>query len=131
MFFQKPVEPGIKPETGLKANFSQFFLLVIVNAFVGGMVGMERSILPQIAVSEFGLTAKSAALSFIVAFGVVKAFANLMTGGIAARWGRKNLLLLGLITAITGLGVNYRMKCKTSHPELLIWIKSIYSTGRT
>lgn len=59
------------------------------------MVGMERSILPQIAVSEFGLTAKSAALSFIFAFGVVKAFANLMTGKIAARWGRRKLLLLG------------------------------------
>lgn len=62
-------------QIGLGANLNQFVLLVIVNAFVGGMVGMERSILPQIAVSEFGLTAKSAALSFIFAFGVVKAFA--------------------------------------------------------
>lgn len=85
---------------GLRANFNQFVLLVIVNAFVGGMVGMERSILPQIAISEFGLTAKSAALSFIVAFGVTKAFANLMTGRIAARWGRKKLLLLGWILGL-------------------------------
>lgn len=85
---------------GLRANLNQFVLLVIVNAFVGGMVGMERSILPQIAISEFGLTAKSAVLSFIVAFGVTKAFANLMTGRIAARWGRKKLLLLGWILGL-------------------------------
>lgn len=81
--------------TGLKANLSQFSLLVLVNAFVGGMVGMERSILPQIATLEFGLAAKTAALSFLVAFGVIKALANLVTGSIAARWGRKKLLLLG------------------------------------
>lgn len=82
-------------EQGLKANLPQFTLLVLINAFVGGMVGMERSILPQIATATFGLAAKTAAMSFIVAFGVVKAFANLFTGIIASRWGRKKLLLLG------------------------------------
>lgn len=87
-------------QTGLKANLPQFLLLVLVNAFVGGMVGMERSILPQIATVEFGLAAKTAALSFIVAFGVVKAFANLFTGSIASRWGRKKLLLLGWILGL-------------------------------
>ncbi|MEN9413875.1 MAG: hypothetical protein RLZ62_179 [Bacteroidota bacterium] len=92
-----PPESG---QNGLRDNLSQFVLLVIINGFVGGMVGMERSILPQLAVSGFGLSAQSAALSFIVAFGLVKAFANLMTGRITARWGRKKLLLLGWVFGI-------------------------------
>jgi len=80
---------------GLRQNWRQFSLLVIINAFVGGMVGMERSILPQLAEVEFGIAAKTAILSFIVAFGVAKALANLSTGILAQRLGRKNLLLLG------------------------------------
>ncbi len=80
---------------GLRQNWRQFALLVIINAFVGGMVGMERSILPQLAEAEFGIAAKTAILSFIVAFGVAKALANLGTGILAQRLGRKNLLLLG------------------------------------
>lgn len=82
-------------QLGLRANLSQFVLLVIINAFVGGMVGMERSILPQLAEVEFGIAAKTAVLSFIVAFGITKAFANLFTGTLANRLGRKRLLLLG------------------------------------
>lgn len=82
-------------QLGLRANLPQFSLLVLVNAFVGGMVGMERSILPQLAETEFGIAAKSAVLSFIVAFGISKAIANLYTGKLAGRLGRKNLLLLG------------------------------------
>jgi len=82
-------------ELGLRQNWRQFTLLVIINAFVGGMVGMERSILPQLAEVEFGIAAKTAILSFIVAFGVAKALANLTTGILAQRIGRKNLLLLG------------------------------------
>jgi len=82
-------------ELGLRQNWRQFTLLVIVNAFVGGMVGMERSILPQLAEVEFGIAAKTAILSFIVAFGIAKALANLSTGVLAQRIGRKNLLLLG------------------------------------
>lgn len=80
---------------GLRANLSQFLLLVLVNAFVGGMVGMERSILPRLAEVEFGLAAKTAVLSFLVAFGVVKAAANLFTGRVFEKIGRKNTLLLG------------------------------------
>ena len=82
-------------QQGLRENWSQFTLLVIINAFVGGMVGMERSILPQLAEVEFGIAAKTAILSFIVAFGTVKAFANLLTGPLAGWIGRKKLLLLG------------------------------------
>ena len=80
---------------GLRANLPQFVLLVIINGFVGGMIGMERSILPQLAEVEFGIAAKSAILSFIVAFGITKAFANQFTGTLANRLGRKRLLLLG------------------------------------
>ncbi len=80
---------------GLRQNWQQFSLLVVINAFVGGMIGMERSILPQLAEVEFGIAAKTAVLSFIVAFGITKAFANLFTGTLASRLGRKRLLLLG------------------------------------
>jgi len=87
-------------ELGLRKNWRQFTLLVIINAFVGGMVGMERSILPQLAEGEFGISAKTAILSFIVAFGLAKALANLTTGILAGRIGRKNLLLLGWILGL-------------------------------
>src|SRR5438270_12994510 len=76
---------------GLKENCKQFALLVIVNAFVGGMIGLERSILPKIAEAEFHIAAKTAILSFIVVFGIVKAVANYYTGTLANKFGRKNL----------------------------------------
>lgn len=85
---------------GLTANWKQFTLLVIVNAFVGGMIGMERSILPQFAELEFGIASKTAILSFITAFGFSKAIANYYTGKLANILGRKNLLILGWILAI-------------------------------
>lgn len=85
---------------GLKENWKQFTLLVLVNAFVGGMVGLERSILPEIAEKEFGIAATSAILSFIVVFGIVKAISNYYAGALANRFGRKNLLVLGWIFAI-------------------------------
>ncbi|MFO8147313.1 MAG: MFS transporter [Gillisia sp.] len=87
-------------EHGLKENWKQFTLLVIVNAFVGGMVGLERSILPEIAEKEFGIAATSAILSFIVVFGIVKAISNYYAGALANKFGRKNLLVLGWIFAI-------------------------------
>lgn len=85
---------------GLKENWQQFGLLVIINAFVGGMVGLERSIIPQLAETEFGLSSKSAILSFIVAFGITKAIANYFTGRLANKVGRKNLLIIGWILAL-------------------------------
>ncbi len=87
-------------QLGLKENWKQFTLLVIVNAFVGGMVGLERSILPQIAEFEFSIAAKSAILSFIIVFGIVKALTNYYTGALANKLGRKNLLIIGWILAI-------------------------------
>lgn len=89
-----------KVELGLKENWKQFTLLVIVNAFVGGMVGLERSILPQMAEQEFLIAAKTAILSFIVVFGIVKAITNYYTGVLAEKFGRKNLLIAGWLFAI-------------------------------
>ena len=82
-------------QLGLKENWKQFTLLVIVNAFVGGMVGLERSILPRIAGIEFHIAAKTAILSFIIVFGIVKAITNYYTGTLANKFGRKNLLVAG------------------------------------
>lgn len=85
---------------GLRENWRQFTLLVVINAFVGGMVGLERTILPELAQGEFGMAAKTAILSFIVVFGVTKAITNYYTGTLANRWGRKNLLTLGWVLAL-------------------------------
>lgn len=91
---------GNEVKLGLKENRNQFLLLVLVNAFVGGMVGLERSILPQMAEQEFAIAAKTALLSFIVVFGVVKAITNYYTGALANRFGRKNLLIAGWVAGI-------------------------------
>ena len=80
---------------GLKANWRQFSLLVLINAFVGGMVGIERTVVPLIGSREFGITSTTLVVSFIVSFGVVKAFANLVSGQLADSWGRKRVLGLG------------------------------------
>ncbi|MFV8377999.1 MFS transporter [Flavobacterium sp. LB3R33] len=85
---------------GLKENWKQFTILVIINAFVGGMIGMERTIIPKFAEIEFGIASKTAILSFITAFGITKAITNYFTGKLANRFGRKNLLLFGWILAI-------------------------------
>ena len=85
---------------GLKENWKQFTLLVIINGFVGGMAGLERSILPQIAEKEFAIAAKTAILSFIIVFGIVKAITNYYAGTLANKFGRKNLLIAGWIIGI-------------------------------
>jgi MFS family permease len=85
---------------GLRANAGQFALLVALNAFVGAMVGLERSVLPVVGEDDFGLASKSAILSFVVAFGIAKALANLAAGGMAERMGRKRILVLGWVLAL-------------------------------
>jgi MFS family permease len=85
--------------TGLRQNLGPFVLLVVVNAFVGAMVGMERSILPSLAETEFGLVANSAVLSFIAVFGVSKAAMNYVAGRLSDRIGRKPVLVAGWLIA--------------------------------
>jgi len=87
------VPPG--PRLGLRENAAQFALLMLVNAMVGGMVGLERTVLPLVAKEEFGLASSSAAASFVVSFGLTKALLNLASGVLADRLGRKPLLVLG------------------------------------
>jgi MFS family permease len=91
---------GTGVRLGLRENWAQFSLLVLVNAFVGGMVGLERSILPAIAQEDFGIAARISILSFIVAFGVTKAAANYLAGRLADRFGRKPILVAGWLVAI-------------------------------
>ncbi|WP_066174328.1 MFS transporter [Bacillus marinisedimentorum] len=86
---------AVIPKTGIKENALQFGLLVVINLFVGSMVGLERSILPIIGEEIFGLASASAALSFIVSFGFSKAIVNLFAGNLADRIGRKQILLAG------------------------------------
>jgi MFS family permease len=96
---------------GLRENWPQFALLVLINAFVGGMVGIERTVVPLIGSEEFGIASTTLVVSFIVSFGVVKAFANLVSGQLADLWGRKRVLVLGWLV---GLPV----------PFMIIWAPS-------
>ena len=96
---------------GLGDNWRQFTLLVVVNAFVGAMVGLERTVVPLIAQADFGLVSKTVVLSFLVSFGIVKGLANLFAGQLADRIGRKPLLVAGWLA---GLPV----------PLLIIWAPS-------
>ena len=100
-----------KIRLGIRANLAQFSLLVGVNALVGGMVGQERTVLPLLARDEFGLTGFTAALTFIVAFGLVKAVTNFFAGALSDRFGRKPVLVAGWL-----IGVPV--------PLLLIWAPS-------
>jgi MFS family permease len=92
--------PDRRVELGLRENLTQFSLLVAVTAFVGAMVGLERSTLPLIGEQDFGLGSRAAVLSFIVAFGLAKALTNLAAGSLAARVGRRRLLILGWALAL-------------------------------
>lgn len=105
------VSAGSTVRLGLKENWRQFALLMLVNAFVGGMVGVERTVVPLIGSEEFGITSTTLVLSFIVSFGVVKALANLVSGQLADSWGRKRVLVLGWLI---GLPV----------PFMIIWAPS-------
>lgn len=103
-----PATPATALRLGLRAHLGQFILLVAVQALVGGVLGQERTVLPLIATRIFGLGAAASALTFIVAFGVVKSITNLAAGALADRVGRKPLLVAGWLA---GLPV----------PLLLIW----------
>ena len=105
------VPPSAAPRLGLGANAGQFALLVAVNGLVGGMIGQERTVLPLLAREAFGLTGVGVVMTFLVAFGVTKALANLAAGALADRFGRKPVLVAGWLI---GLPV----------PLILIWAPS-------
>ena len=105
------LDEGRTPRLGLRENLPQFTLLVVVNAFVGAMIGMERSILPAIAEQEFLLVARTAVLSFIVVFGLTKAVTNYAAGRLSDRIGRKHVLVAGWLIA-------------TPVPFMLMWAPS-------
>ncbi len=102
---------GSRVRLGLKENWRQFTLLILINAFVGGMVGIERTVVPLIGSEEFGIASTTIVVSFVVSFGVVKALANLVSGQLADAWGRKHVLVLGWLV---GLPV----------PFMIIWAPS-------
>src|SRR5215217_8978015 len=85
---------------GLKENWRQFAMLVLVNTFVGGMVGIERTVVPLVGSEEFGLVFKTAIFSFIASFGVVKACSNLVSGVLADNVGRKKVLVAGWLVGV-------------------------------
>ena len=85
---------------GLRQNIGQFVILIVVNAFVGAMIGLEQTVVPLIGKSEFGIDSNALILSFIASFGVVKAILNLYAGSIAEKWGRKKVLVVGWFFAI-------------------------------
>lgn len=98
--FRKHQHEGGPVELGLRPNWRQFTLLVLINAFVGGLVGLERTVVPLIAEHDFGLVSKSLVLSFLVSFGVVKALANVMAGRWSDRFGRKPILIAGWLLGL-------------------------------
>ncbi|NES15991.1 MULTISPECIES: MFS transporter [Micromonospora] len=102
---------SVAPRLGLRANAAQFLLLVAVNALVGGVLGTERTVLPLLGEREFHLTAYTAALTYILAFGATKAVTNFFAGTLSDRYGRKPVLLAGWLAAIPV-------------PLLLIWAPS-------
>lgn len=95
---ERRLSPNVR--LGLKENWRQFALLVVVNAFVGGMVGLERTVVPLIGPQDFGLVLRTAIFSFIISFGVVKAFSNLFSGSLADRFGRKRVLVAGWVLGV-------------------------------
>lgn len=92
--------PGRPARLGLRENLGQFLLLLLINAFVGAMVGMERSILPLLAEREFGVVSRTAIVSFLISFGLAKAIANAFAGAGSDRWGRRRTLIAGWLVGI-------------------------------
>ncbi|MCA0987420.1 MFS transporter [Guptibacillus algicola] len=108
-------------QVGVRENIVQFVLLVIINLFVGSMVGLERTILPIIGEERFGLASMSAALSFIVSFGFSKAIVNFFAGDLADRMGRKRVLLIGW-----GIGLFVPIMVILAHAWWVVIVANIF-----
>jgi MFS family permease len=96
----KERKKSIPIKLGLRPNIQQFLILVLVNAFVGAMIGLEQTVVPLIGKSEFGIESSAIIVSFIASFGAVKAILNLFAGNLSDKWGRKNVLVLGWLFGI-------------------------------
>jgi MFS family permease len=94
----KDITPQLR--LGLKTNINQFLLLILVNAFVGAMIGLEQTVVPLLGKEEFGIESNVLILSFIASFGIVKAILNLFAGNLSDRWNRKKVLVLGWLFGI-------------------------------
>ena len=97
---RRPLRGSASAELGLRANWRQFSLLVLINGFVGAMVGLERTVLPLLASEAFGLASSTAALSFLVSFGLVKAATNFFAGRLGDIYGRKPILVIGWLVGV-------------------------------
>jgi MFS family permease len=95
-----PASPAPAVRLGLVENWRQFSLLVLINAFVGGMVGLERTVVPLVGAEEFHIESTTIVVSFIVSFGVIKAVANLVSGQFSDRFGRKSMLIVGWLVGL-------------------------------
>jgi len=98
--FHQAARSSTSVQLGLRQNWGQFSLLVLINFFVGGMVGLERSVVPLVGTEEFRVTSELVVFSFIIAFGVVKAFSNLLSGILVDRFTRKTVLVLGWVIGL-------------------------------
>ena len=105
---------------GLRPNINQFLILVLVNAFVGAMIGLEQTVVPLIGKDLFHIESNTLIVSFIASFGMVKAILNLFAGNLSDRWGRKKVLVLGWLFGLpvpfylivcAKLGLDYICKC--------------------
>jgi MFS family permease len=123
---------------GLRANWQQFSLLVLINAFVGGMVGLQGTVVPLVGSQEFKIASTTAVLSFIVSFGVIKAFANLVSGHLADTYGRKHMLVLGWLIGLpvpfmrlgAELGVDCCCKRASRHQSRILVVNDCNHEGR-
>jgi MFS family permease len=98
---KKPSDMKPNPiKLGLRPNIGQFLILVVVNAFVGAMIGLEQTVVPLIGKGEFGIESSAIIVSFIASFGAIKAVLNLLAGNLSDKWGRKNVLVIGWLFGI-------------------------------
>jgi MFS family permease len=113
-----------KIRLGLSENWQQFTLLVLVNIFVGAMVGLERTVVPLLAAEDFGLVSRTVILSFLISFGVVKAITNLFAGRPGDKLGRKPVLMAGWLIALPISSIANLDRCARPPPL------SSYETSR-
>ena len=110
-------------QLGLKPNINQFVLLIIVNAFVGAMIGLEQTVIPILGQDIFDLESNTLILSFIASFGIVKAVLNLFAGSLSDKFGRKNVLILGWLVGIPVPFIRYLLQHGIGYYLLMYYLE--------